>query len=544
MDGTDIFPAVIGVTTADPPIEDLEWARDHDIPMLKGSLPGLRAIAARLDHSPYTPPLREIPADAPIDGAGALSELDSAAILAEHGVPYVRAERCASPDHAADAAERIGYPVVCKIDNVAHKARVGGVALHLTDAGSVRSAAERMGGSVVVAEQVSQGVEVLIGAVRDSDYGATVAVGIGGGLAEQLDLVTAALAPLDEDGARRLVASLPGARPPARRPRAAGPDRCGRGRLPARRRAPRGGRDRRQPPPRHPRARRRARLPDRPEGARMSDAVLYETRGPAAWITLNRPEKLNALNGDVLEGLNAALDRAVADDEVKVVVLTGAGERAFSSGYDLSAEAAHSEIPAHTWHDVLATDIDATMRVWALPKPTIAAVHGYCLAGGCELAMACDMIITGESGRFGEPEIRYGSGPVTLLMPFILGQKKTNELLFTGDMIDAGAAERAGLVNRVVPDDQVEAEVEGLVRKIAPTPLPVLRLTKIALVRAYEAMGLREAVNMNLDLSSMLNAADTPEQREFMDIVKSQGLKAALAWRDARYGEILGGAKA
>ena len=173
------------------------------------------------------------------------------------------------------------------------------------------------------------------------------------------------------------------------------------------------------------------------------------------------------------------------------MVLTGAGERAFSSGYDLSAEAAHSEIPAHTWHDVLATDIDATMRVWALPKPTIAAVHGYCLAGGCELAMACDMIITGESGRFGEPEIRYGSGPVTLLMPFILGQKKTNELLFTGDMIDAGAAERAGLVNRVVPDDQVEAEVEGLVRKIAPTPLPVLRLTKIALVRAYEAMGLQ-----------------------------------------------------
>jgi acetyltransferase len=209
VDGTDIFPAVIGVTTADPPIEDLEWARDHDIPMLKGSLPGLRAIAARLDHSPYTPPHREIPADAPIDGAGALSELDSAAILAEHGVPYVRAERCASPDHAADAAERIGYPVVCKIDNVAHKARVGGVALHLTDAGSVRSAAERMGGSVVVAEQVSQGVEVLIGAVRDADYGATVAVGIGGGLAEQLDLVTAALAPLDEDGARRLVASLP-----------------------------------------------------------------------------------------------------------------------------------------------------------------------------------------------------------------------------------------------------------------------------------------------------------------------------------------------
>ncbi len=275
----------------------------------------------------------------------------------------------------------------------------------------------------------------------------------------------------------------------------------------------------------------------------MSEPVLYETRGPAAWITINRPEKLNALNKPVLEGLHGAFDRAVADDEVKVVVVTGAG-RAFSAGYDLADEASGSYGGAHEWHHVLGVDIDATMKLWALPKPTIAAVNGYCLAGGCELAMACDIIVSGESGKFGEPEIRYGSGPVTLLMPFILGQKKTNELLFTGDMIDAEAAERAGMINKVVPDDQIEDEVNALVRKIAPTPLPVLRLTKIALVRAFEAMGLREAVNMNLDLSSMLNAADTPEQKEFMEIVKSQGLKAALAWRDNRYGEVLGGVNA
>jgi len=273
----------------------------------------------------------------------------------------------------------------------------------------------------------------------------------------------------------------------------------------------------------------------------MSDVVLYEKRGPAAWITLNRPEKLNALNGPVLEALHAAFDKATADDEVKVVVVTGAGERAFSAGYDLSAEAAHSDIPAHEWHEVLDTDVAATMKLWRLPKPTIAAVRGYCLAGGCELAMACDMIISGRSGRFGEPEIRYGSGPVTLLMPFVIGQKKTNELLFTGDMIEADEAERIGMVNRVVPDEELVAEVERLIVKIAPTPLPVLRLTKLALVRAQEAQGLLEAVNMNLDLSAMLNAADTPEQREFMDIVRSSGLKAALAWRDGRYGEVLGG---
>src|SRR5690242_12033639 len=268
----------------------------------------------------------------------------------------------------------------------------------------------------------------------------------------------------------------------------------------------------------------------------MSEPVLYETRGPAAWVTLNRPEKLNALNGAVLEGLHAALDRAVADDEVKVVVVTGSGERAFSAGYDLSAEAAHSDIPAHEWHEVLATDIDATMRLWSLPKPTIAAVRGYCLAGGCELAMACDIIVSGESGRFGEPEIRYGSGPVTLLMPFVLGQKKTNELLFTGGLIDAEEALRHGLVNRVVPVQELDAAVDELAAKIAPTPLPVLRLTKLALQRAYEAMGLRAAVDANLYLSSILNAADLPEQREFDRIARERGLRAALAWRDARYG--------
>lgn len=275
----------------------------------------------------------------------------------------------------------------------------------------------------------------------------------------------------------------------------------------------------------------------------MSDVVLYERRGPAAWVTLNRPSKLNAISGEVVRRLRESWREAAEDEDVKVVVLTGAG-RAFSAGYDIAEEVEQQIESAERWHEVLAEDVDLTMELWSLPKPTIAAVRGWCLAGACELAMACDLVVAADDAQFGEPEIRYGSGPVTLLMPFVLGQKKTNELLFTGDMIDAAAAERAGLVNRVVPDEQVEAEVEGLVRKIAPTPLPVLRLTKIALVRAYEAMGLQEAVKMNLDLSSMLNAADTPEQREFMDIVKSQGLKAALAWRDTRYGEILGGAKA
>ncbi len=271
----------------------------------------------------------------------------------------------------------------------------------------------------------------------------------------------------------------------------------------------------------------------------MSDPVLLERRGPVAWLRLNRPDKLNALNHAIVDRLFEHLDAVAADDDVRVVVLTGAGERAFSSGFDISEEADAAIEGADNWRELLARDVDVTMKLWALPKPTIAAVRGWCLAGACELAMACDMILASEDARFGEPEIRYGSGPVTLLMPFVLGQKKTNELLFTGDAMPAAEAERCGLVNRVVEADELEDAAQELALRIAPTPLPVLRLTKLALVRAYEAMGLRQAVGANLDISSMLNAAETPEQREFDQIVRDQGLKAALRWRDSRYGQAL-----
>jgi enoyl-CoA hydratase len=265
-----------------------------------------------------------------------------------------------------------------------------------------------------------------------------------------------------------------------------------------------------------------------------ADPLLYERRGPAAWITLNRPDKLNAMTHALVAALSAALDLAARDDEVKVVVVTGAG-RAFCAGYDLSEEGENGLESAADWHRELAEDVRVTMALWSLPKPTIAAVRGWCLGGGCDTAMACDMIVAADDARFGEPEIRYGAGPATLLMPFVLGQKKTSELLFTGDAIDADEARRLGLVNTVVEGAEREAAVDSLVRRIAPTPLPVLRLTKLALIRAYEAKGLRAAVDANLDLGAIISAADTPEQREFDRIVEEQGLKAALAWRDARY---------
>lgn len=267
------------------------------------------------------------------------------------------------------------------------------------------------------------------------------------------------------------------------------------------------------------------------------ETVLLERRGPAAWLTLNRPEKLNAMNGEMVNELRARLLEVENDETVKVVVVTGAG-RAFSAGYDISEEVTDKIVGADQWRSVLAVDVELAMQLWALSRPTIAAVRGWCLAGACELAMACDMIVSTADARFGEPEIRYGSGPVALLMPFMLGQKKTNELLFTGDTMSADEALRCGLVNRVVEPADLEAAVDELVMKIAPTPLPILRLTKLALVRAYEAMGLRSAVASNLDLSAILNAAETPEQHEFDRIVAKDGLKAALRWRDSRYGQL------
>jgi enoyl-CoA hydratase len=263
-------------------------------------------------------------------------------------------------------------------------------------------------------------------------------------------------------------------------------------------------------------------------------SVRSERRGAVAWIRIERPEKLNALSRALRAELAAALAAAEADDEVRVVVLAG-GERAFSVGYDLAEEAAR-EADVGQVHETLAEKVALTMQVWGLEKPVIGAVSGWCLAGGCELAMACDVVIAAEGAQFGEPEIRFGSGPVTLLMPFVVGQKKAAELLLTGDTIDAAQAERLGIVNRVVPAAELEAEVSALAERIALTPLPTLRLTKRALKRASAAMGLQTAVDGHVDVAAVLNATPTPERAEFNALVVRDGLRAALAWRDARYG--------
>jgi enoyl-CoA hydratase len=151
--------------------------------------------------------------------------------------------------------------------------------------------------------------------------------------------------------------------------------------------------------------------------------------------------------------------------------------------------------------------------------------------------MACDLIVAAEDARLGEPEIRFGSAPVTLLMPFVIGQKKTRELLLTGDLIDAPEAERIGLVNRVVPAERLAAEVDALADRLARVEPDVMAPTKQMLNRAMDAAGFAQAIEMGLDVQSFINLSET--SRAFDEIVRRDGLKAALAWRDARYDERL-----
>ena len=269
------------------------------------------------------------------------------------------------------------------------------------------------------------------------------------------------------------------------------------------------------------------------------DRVLSTVATPwGVRLVLDRPDKLNALNGALVAALTGALDAAEANPEVRVIVIEGAG-RAFCAGYDLTEEAEGAIDGPAAWRDLLAADVAATLRLLDSPKPIIAQVHGYALAGGLEAAMACDLIVAAEGTQLGEPEIRYGSAPVTLLMPYLIGQKKTRELLLTGDLFDAAEAERIGLVNRVVPADRLAAEVDGLADRLARTAPEVMRLTKRMLNRAMDAAGFRDAVQAGIDLGAIINAADTPEQREWDTIVRRDGLRAALAWRDRRYDERL-----
>jgi enoyl-CoA hydratase len=240
------------------------------------------------------------------------------------------------------------------------------------------------------------------------------------------------------------------------------------------------------------------------------ETIITERQDGHAIIRLNRPKALNALSSELIGELTQALDTFEADGKVNVIVITGS-EKAFAAGADVKEMAELSFIEAFRTDHAAALE-----RVARCRKPVIAAVAGYCLGGGCELAMACDIVLAADTAKFGQPEITLGIMPGmggTQRLPRAVGKAKAMELILTGRMMDAAEAERAGLVSRVVPADDLMEEATAMARKIAGYSQPILMMAKEAVQRAAETP-LSEGIRFERRLFHAMFATD--DQKEGM----------------------------
>jgi enoyl-CoA hydratase len=255
-----------------------------------------------------------------------------------------------------------------------------------------------------------------------------------------------------------------------------------------------------------------------------SSGLLVERDGPVATLRIDRPAKRNALDAGLLDALQAALLQIAKDRDVRAVILTG-GESVFAAGVDIGSFAAAPGV-ANAYRAA-----EARARCWEalihLPQPTIAAVAGYALGGGCELALACDLRLAAESARFGQPEVRLGLIPGaggTQRLPRLIGATRAKELIFFGDAIDAQEAYRLGLVNRVVPVDRLLAEAREWALRLAALPPLALAMAK-------------QAIDTGADLA--LPAALYLEQQSFVALFgtadEAEGVAAFLEKRDPRF---------
>lgn len=250
----------------------------------------------------------------------------------------------------------------------------------------------------------------------------------------------------------------------------------------------------------------------------MSDAVVQtETEGRIRIVTVDRPEKRNALNGEVRAGLIEAIDAAEADPGVGVVVFAGAGEKAFVAGADVGEFAGRTPIEQR---EAMAapTLFD---RVWECPLPTIAMIHGYCLGGGNELALACDLRIGSDAARLGQPEVALGilpGGGATQRLPRLIGYGKAAQLVLSGEIIDALAAYEIGLLDEIVPAAELRERTLEIAGKIAEKSPVAVKLAKRALRAAYE-MPLAAGLAHERDLFALAFSTDDKEEgvRAFLE---------------------------
>ena len=262
--------------------------------------------------------------------------------------------------------------------------------------------------------------------------------------------------------------------------------------------------------------------------------IKLSQQGPIALLGLNRPEKLNAIDATMIAEINAALDQIEDDEAVRAIVVHGNG-RAFCSGFDLQAGIAANRKTESDWRAAIDVDLELIMRFWHSPKPTIAALHGYVLAGGFEIALACDMSVCDSSTCFGEPELRFGSSIVALLLPWYVNPKRAKKLLLSGqDRMSADEALQHGIVNEVADDGEALNAGLALAREVALMDADSVRMTKQAINQTYEIMGLGKALRMGADTSIRIETLETELRRQFNQILRNDGMKAALAWREAR----------
>jgi len=264
--------------------------------------------------------------------------------------------------------------------------------------------------------------------------------------------------------------------------------------------------------------------------------IIYEKKEKIVQITINRPRVLNAIDTLAIKELTMAFREVQEDDEARVVILTGTGDRAFSTGHDLKESLGDPDFYTPESLRKLHIDVRELMfAIWNLDKPVIARVDGYCLGTSLDLALVCDFTIASEESKFGEPEIREGSASEFPMLPWVLGMKQAKNLTLTGDTISAEEAQRVGMVTRVVPRKELDEEVHKLARKLSAISAKAIKMCKYQINKAFEAMGFLNAMAVAFENTTFLVIAGDEEREAWSEIKQEKGLKAAMEWRDSRF---------
>jgi enoyl-CoA hydratase len=262
--------------------------------------------------------------------------------------------------------------------------------------------------------------------------------------------------------------------------------------------------------------------------------LLYSVDDRVATITLNRPERHNALSQPLVDEIMAVVAEADADPDVRVLVITGAGGKAFSAGYDIKDTADKPKRTLAEWRARMQKDIKFTYSVWDCSKPVIAMIDGFCYAGALEFAMCCDIRYCSDAAKFAAVEARFSNGIATMIMPWLVGQR-CRALLYTGDSFDSSEAFRLGLVDKVFPKATLQAEVMKIAKRMSRVSLDCLKWNKRSVNQAFETMGLRNAIMYGAEASAIMDSVGSPEADMFDTIRRNEGLAAALKWRTDQF---------